>query len=214
MDNIKEEDQSPTMDNIGESSTRESNDIREEDTCDLISGIKVKRLSVHIVDVMKDSRIQWKTWNISDKGQKGYSAIIKEEVDSSTMDNTGESLMFDSTDIKKEDTYNYISDIKQENESPTMDNLGESFTRDSTDIKQEDTYDYISNIKQEGSSQNMDTDSEEEWVPHDMDSSGKTCLSVIKEEPDDDIKEESDDDIKEEHDEEEGTEETGNLSVK
>ena len=118
-------------------------DIKLEGVADSREQVGGQRNTLNVVDIRQGGTI----YHMDD---------IKEEGEPPNPENTRESFISDSTDVKVEDTYDYITDIKGEDISQNMDNIERSLTFNNIDIKVEDTYDYVSDINEKDVSQNMD----------------------------------------------------------
>ena len=128
--NVTEEGDS-IMDNNWDRFTSESDDVKVENI--YMNDITSEGTSVGIDSDVKE----WNNYiyNVSDISQEGttyYEDNIKEESDSSTMDNT------DNIDMKKEDIDDHMNEIKEEDISQTVDDIRENFSCDTIDIKVED----------------------------------------------------------------------------
>ena len=134
--NVTEEGDS-IMDNNRDRFTSESDDVKVENT--YMNNIKSEGTSVGIDSDVKE----WNNYiyNVSDISQEGttyYEDNIKEESDSSTMDNIGQNYYTtDNIDMKKEDID--MNEIKEEGISQNVDDIRENFTCDAFHIKVENT---------------------------------------------------------------------------
>ena len=129
--------------------------LRSSVTSDVIDDIKLEGVADRI-DNVRGQRDTLKFGDIRQGGTIYCVDDIKEEGEPPNPENTRESFISDSGDIKVEDIYDYVCDIKGEGISQNVDNSERILTCDSIDIKVEDTYDDISDIKEEDVSQNMD----------------------------------------------------------
>ena len=127
------------MDNSRDRFTSESDDVKVENI--YMSNIKSEGTSVGIDSDVKE----WNNYiyNVSDISQEGttfYEDNIKEESDSSTMDNIGQNYYItDNIDMKKEDIDDHMNEIKEEGISQNVDDIRENFTCDTFNIKVENT---------------------------------------------------------------------------
>ena len=145
--NVNEEGES-IMDNSRDRFTSESDDVKVENI--YMNDIKSEGTSVGIDSDVKE----WNNYiyNVSDISQEGttyYEDNIKEESDSSTMDNIGQNYYTtDNIDVKKEDTYDHMNEIKEEGIFQNVDDVREHFICDTIDMKVEDPDDvYNDDIK-------------------------------------------------------------------
>ena len=136
--NVTEEGDS-IMDNTWDRFTSESDDVKVENI--YMNDIKSEGISVGIDSDVKE----WNNYiyNVSDISQEGttyYEDNIKEESDSSTMDNIGQNYYTtDNIDMKKEDIDDHMNEIKEEGISQNVDDIRENFTCDTFHIKVENT---------------------------------------------------------------------------
>ena len=118
-DSIKQERDSPDIDNIRESFPFDRNDIKEKDTYDYVNDVK-EEVNLGIIrgecpfdDI--DIKEEGVSQNVQDVGEHCtfHKINIKEEEVSQNMDDIGEDRSYDNSGIKEEDTRVYMDDMEE-----------------------------------------------------------------------------------------------------
>ena len=155
MDSIKQERDSPDIDNIRESFPFDRNDIKEKNTYDYVNDVKEEvnlgiirgECSFDDIDIKEEGASQ----NVQDIGEHCtfHKINIKEEEVSQNMQDIGEAWTCDNVDIKEEGV------------SQNMDDIGEDCSYDNSDIK-EDTRVYMDDMEETISYNSCGTE-RQEW---------------------------------------------------
>ena len=145
-DSIKQERDSPDIDNIRESFTCDRNDIKEKDNYDYVNDVK-EEVNLRIIS-----------------GECTFDNIdIKEEGASQNVQDFSEECSFGNIDIKEEGVSQNVQDIgehcteewtcdnvhiKKEAVSQSLDDIGEDRSYDNSGIKAEDTSFYMDDMEE------------------------------------------------------------------